>query len=769
MKNNIPIEILRKIEEKCEWKEDRDHFLPKDLVKPLESFILSNIEIWKQSNKTLYKKYKNLRGINERTLRWAWSIENNEDSGAVIELCEVLCFFGFGKNWDETIKMFGYTIEELVKRKDIIKNKPIVLNVNKKERSIVEFVDFIGTPDNLRFEKIDELYVPPKEYYEIKKTLEVERIVFISGSPEYGKTYTAIKLLWEWFKNGYSPYYDYGFDEDDRIKVRKNLNRKADELKEGYIYYFEDPFGKNEYENKGGELEISIKKILLNIRSKERTYVIITTREDIFDEFKQKIFFKEELDHIEKKITIFPTSYDQNMIEQMVIKYGLFNNCFWIKDNYLKEFVINKIKKESILPTPLSIYNFSYLSKNDDRKEQIIYSLNLAQEERGYSFAHEIDKLKIEEKIFFTILFLQRNTKNTFLIEKYFFNPKTELITKFNEICYKYRNNKIELISFKTNLGFFVRLSHPSYYNAWKYLSRNSFYRDIASDIILSSGNYGKFWLWVKNYSLLNEKAINTFLSFLEKETYSRKIAYEIIINYENISVEVRNFISKIFENNNIRHEILNKISKDFDNFPIEVQNFIEEYDDEYFVSYLFNKWKTNKYIPNAIRLILKIIREGRASVNTLMGIIYNYRTLSKEIIDQIPVILNNIKLEFNEYLNVINIVYDQYLSTKIEITNEEFYNKHCYFEYEMDIYDRFDKIFKVLRNIHIKDSFKKSIIKKSEVEKWIISHFVGYIVMKKKYYWEEDNWSDYKVLEKYINREQATKIKFELTKKGFK
>jgi hypothetical protein len=50
------------------------------------------------------------------------------------------------------------------------------------------------------------VYVPPIEYDEINATLKTERIVFITGTKEYGKTFTAVRLLYEYFKeDGYHP------------------------------------------------------------------------------------------------------------------------------------------------------------------------------------------------------------------------------------------------------------------------------------------------------------------------------------------------------------------------------------------------------------------------------------------------------------------------------------------------------------------------------------------------------------------------------------
>jgi len=65
-----------------------------------------------------------------------------------------------------------------------------------------DFIDKIMfTTENMPV--IDELYVQPNEYAPITSILKKERLLFISGTPEFGETYTAVKLLWEWYKNGY--------------------------------------------------------------------------------------------------------------------------------------------------------------------------------------------------------------------------------------------------------------------------------------------------------------------------------------------------------------------------------------------------------------------------------------------------------------------------------------------------------------------------------------------------------------------------------------
>lgn len=69
-----------------------------------------------------------------------------------------------------------------------------------------EFLEKIGFNESKWYDRIDSLYVPPLECNEIKNALKKDRIVFITGSPEYGKTYTSARLMWEYYyNNNYEP------------------------------------------------------------------------------------------------------------------------------------------------------------------------------------------------------------------------------------------------------------------------------------------------------------------------------------------------------------------------------------------------------------------------------------------------------------------------------------------------------------------------------------------------------------------------------------
>jgi hypothetical protein len=64
---------------------------------------------------------------------------------------------------------------------------------------VYEFLNKINTPTPYSYIDIDHLWVAPREYDELRKILEKDSMVVITDPPEYGKTYTAIRILWEYY------------------------------------------------------------------------------------------------------------------------------------------------------------------------------------------------------------------------------------------------------------------------------------------------------------------------------------------------------------------------------------------------------------------------------------------------------------------------------------------------------------------------------------------------------------------------------------------
>lgn len=111
-----------------------------------------------------------------------------------------------------------------------------------RKLEVLEFLEKIGS-QRIEYREIEELYVKPENYEEIERILKDNNIVFIIGDAEIGKTYTAIKLLFEFFKEEYEPVYI----PEERKNEQWMFVRHKTELEEKAVY-LEDPWGKVEFD-----------------------------------------------------------------------------------------------------------------------------------------------------------------------------------------------------------------------------------------------------------------------------------------------------------------------------------------------------------------------------------------------------------------------------------------------------------------------------------------------------------------------------------------
>ena len=125
MKLLLPQEVKDRIKSKCPKKRYRESFVVSDLQSPLHSFIEKDLDLL---DSRLFQKYKRLEKLSERTLSYAFSEEGNPNDGAEDDLRDLLCFFGFKKNWLDTLYSLGQTEEEIIRRTQKLKSKNINLS-----------------------------------------------------------------------------------------------------------------------------------------------------------------------------------------------------------------------------------------------------------------------------------------------------------------------------------------------------------------------------------------------------------------------------------------------------------------------------------------------------------------------------------------------------------------------------------------------------------------------------------------------------------------
>jgi len=269
---------------------------------------------------------------------------------------------------------------------------------------LFDFLDKIKYESKL-YLQIDDLYIPPIEYEEIENILKQEKVVFITGTTECGKTYTAIRLLWEYFLKGYEPIWWSGKEEKSRIEVRRKLLEIQDELRDGNIIYFEDPFGQKTYEKMEG-LEKEIGTIIDSIRNTNNAFIIITSREEVFKEFLKEKISISQIDKLEKRLNLKKPSYDPEKRKAILTKWAEARNCLWLKNEDLKKKIFDLLGNSTNLPTPLSIREFAISTRNMDDEAELIMKIKEKSGGTANRFAREIEDMDLDKVLFLSFPFI---------------------------------------------------------------------------------------------------------------------------------------------------------------------------------------------------------------------------------------------------------------------------------------------------------------------------------------------------------------------------
>jgi len=425
-------------------------------------------------------------------------------------------------------------------------------DVNKfwERGKVLEFLEKIGRSGSKRYGRINDVYVPPIEYDDIKRTLEEKRIVFITGTPEYGKTYTAVRLMWEYFNKGYEPRWIRGGEERERIWVREKLVDIKSELKPRHIVYFEDPFGKTKYESRE-DLEREIGTIINSIQQVEDVYVIITSREEVFKEFEKEKLSASELRAFEKRMNIKKPSYDYERRKEILLKWAENENCRWLRNERLKNLVLGVIKDEGNLPTPLAIHDFVIATIDIEEGYELREEIKKKSEETEKNLAREIKNMSDDKILFLSFLFIFNYFDIDFAKATY-----QELVKElglkdaweFDRLLNWFKDDKIEIVDNK-----YIRFSHPSYSQSLKH-------------ILIEGAGY---------ISQINKKIFsNLLLKLAEKDEAAWDVARIVGDNFNELPEKVRNkLLLKLAEKDEAAQDVAWAVAHNFDKLPGEVRN----------------------------------------------------------------------------------------------------------------------------------------------------------------------------------------------------
>jgi hypothetical protein len=355
------------------------------------------------------------------------------------------------------------------------------LQMRAAEPLLDEFLERIGHKGDLLYNRIDRVYVPPAELKQIKKVLEDEKLVLIIGPPEFGKTYTAVRLLWEYFKEGYEPQWKSGVE-------LKNIVKEG--LRPRQIVYYEDPFGKTEYQ-RIDDLERQFGVIPSLINRSENSYVIITSPEEAYKEFEEQSAAR--FTRFETRLKLWTPSYRIRQKEAILLLWAEETDCKWLVNYDLKNFVVNSLDDDKILPTPLSIKNFA-ISSADDKTDRELKK-HIVEQSRATEevFAREIEQMSAD-MILFLVFPLVSDRFDVERVRKTYEDLAASSLIRnrtdgdhpwnFDRVFDRLKKDKIELFEDQYPKKTRIRFSHPSYLRALSLVQRQKRFQEILSLLV---------------------------------------------------------------------------------------------------------------------------------------------------------------------------------------------------------------------------------------------------------------------------------------------
>lgn len=512
---NIPLEIAidsiridEEVEVELKNRKETIQFLKSDIVNPYRKYHTNNIGELKETFVLLTKKIFNELGSLDK------------------KSCEYIKY--------ETKDFYIFDLKKI-----------------RQKFEISKFLKKIKYTDNKLYERIVDVYVPPIEYKDMEKTLRVKRFLFITGTREYGKTYTAVKFLWEYYKKGYEPKWIKGDEPLERLEVRKRLESIDLELKPRHIIYFEDPFGKIKYERREN-LEREIGTLIDTVNQVDDVYVIVTSREEIFKEFKKEALSTKELEKFEQKISIKKPSYDQNKRIKILLNWAEAEGCKWLENYTIKKSILKLMENEGILSTPLSMKDFAITTVKTENKDELIRLIHEKSMETSKQFAQEIMHMKHDKLLFLSLIFIP-NKIEIDLAEKKYNELKIKLNLdqpwEFTRLLNWFKKDKINLHEKK------LEFSHPSYYGAFSYLlveEENSVNKEIFSKVFHELSEHNKIAAYVASiivfyYNILPTN-VQEILFRISGKLVKQHIIFGIIQRYYELPENVREFLFKLIE-----------------------------------------------------------------------------------------------------------------------------------------------------------------------------------------------------------------------------
>lgn len=332
---------------------------------------------------------------------------------------------------------------------------------------VLEFLEILGLTNSTIYERIDGLFVPPVEFKQIADVLKRLKVVFITGIREYGKTFNAIRLMWETSdQNGCIPSY-ITTAKFEKLNSSERFEFITDKIKPNHIIYVEDPFGKTNYEP-NQELDRSLSNIIRSVEDNENCFLIVTSREEVFRRFEDTRVASIDLTQFQINLTMNSYGYEER--KQMILNWGMYFKCIWLNNQTLKDSILEIMKDKSKLSTPLNIKDFCYQGKQMNNLVDLVSMIDERSAETERGFAKDIQGEPPGNQIFLCLLFICKRLRVDVFKSKYeklLLSNGVRFPWEFERLL-EWFSSKIETV--RDNNENYLVFSHPSYSNALDYL-----------------------------------------------------------------------------------------------------------------------------------------------------------------------------------------------------------------------------------------------------------------------------------------------------------
>lgn len=276
-------------------------------------------------------------------------------------------------------------------------------NLPREARTIERFLDLLGLgssrpeqPDP--YQAIDDVFVTPRQYGNIRAVLDAHHAVFVLGDPHVGKTFCAVHLLWDLFRErGLEPSWVTSSAVAKALEGRAGTIRGAlqDLFRPGTAVYLEDPFGRtvpadlhefvaNLREFLGWMADIDIRLVITS-----RTAIFESAIRDGFAPYTVSLTQELDLD----------TAYNPDDLAEIVRRYATAYGAAWYSPRSRR--AVNEIVER--LPTPhaieLFVRNTRSMVRAHDALSRLGQFADIAAE-----FARQIERLPTWEQGFLLVI-----------------------------------------------------------------------------------------------------------------------------------------------------------------------------------------------------------------------------------------------------------------------------------------------------------------------------------------------------------------------------